>query len=155
MPTFKPNSSSDHLLGPAPSVRSSRPASVYSSASIDTLVAAGQPQGYRGYPSQEAYLLALQEWVDSKLYFESDVQLRGWYGTKTKDHYLSKTSVFEERRARKREEREEESQRRATVARLGVVHEEEGDGEERDVGGVKEKKESKLRRVFGRRNTVV
>ena len=172
MTTFRPNSSCDHLLGPsaAPSIRSSRPASVFTEASCDTLLPTDsghqgndEPEGtYRGFPTHEAYLAALQEWVDSKLYFETDKQLRGWYGTKTKEEYLSKTSVWEERRARKQEEkRESERQRRATLARLGAVVEEERGIEEGDVGeegrgAVKAgKKESRLRRVFGRRATVV
>lgn len=175
MAMLNKSSSRDHLLTsntPAPSIysaRPSRPSSIFSDTSIDTLVA-GSPQqpptGYRGFPSKEAYLEALREWVDDKTYYEADVQLKGWYGTKTKQDYLDKTSIWEERRERKQAEKAEkmrvERERRKTVAmpRLpeeGEVNEarvEEGREDGGEVRDRKERRGSKLRGLFGRRATV-
>jgi hypothetical protein len=118
-----------------PLLRSSRPPSVFSAASIDTLVA---DQSYRGYPSQQAYLEALREWVDSKMYYESEIQLKGFYGTKTSEYYKNKPGLRSEKKAR-----------RTPVAHLGTVAD-----ESESNPAVEETKGSKLKKVFSRRKTV-
>ncbi|RMD39598.1 hypothetical protein DV735_g5537, partial [Chaetothyriales sp. CBS 134920] len=86
-------------------------------SSLDTLVG-GEP--HHGFGSEEEYLKALREWIESKTYYESDAQLHGWYGTKTKQDYLSEPSIFGERRARKRAEKLEKARRdrQAAVAEV-------------------------------------
>ncbi|RMZ89215.1 hypothetical protein DV736_g3544, partial [Chaetothyriales sp. CBS 134916] len=70
---------------------------------------------------------ALREWIESKTYYESDIQIRGWYGTKTKQDYLNEPTIFQERRARKKAERSEKERRRqhAAVDKLGTLPENE------------------------------
>ena len=80
------------------------------------------------------------------MYYETDVQLNGFYGTKTKEHYLNKKSLGEERKERK------EMERRANLAKtqaLSSVPEEDELREEPE-----ESKSSRLKRVFSRRSTV-
>ncbi|RMZ85041.1 hypothetical protein DV738_g5, partial [Chaetothyriales sp. CBS 135597] len=88
-------------------------------SSVDTLVANDEEQ-YRGFVSEEEYLKALREWIESKCYYESDTHIHGWYGTKTKQDYLNEPSIFGERRARKTAEKLEKERRRqqAAVAKL-------------------------------------
>jgi hypothetical protein len=146
------------------SSRQTRPESVYSEATIDTLVAGPtERQGYRGFESREAYLAALRDWVDNQQYYESNVQLEGWYGTKTKQEYLDEPSIFELRRERKKAEKEaKDEQRRQTVSRLGPVAENsELNGDDAVARGgdavgstSKENKGSRLKRVFARRATL-
>jgi hypothetical protein len=46
--------------------------------------------GYRGFPSREAYLEALEEWADSQRYYEPETSLRGFYGETTLESYASR-----------------------------------------------------------------
>ncbi|RMZ84598.1 hypothetical protein DV737_g1155, partial [Chaetothyriales sp. CBS 132003] len=103
-----------------PPVRDENGASFTSS--INTLVA---DESYRGFASEDEYIKALREWIESKAYHESDIQIRGWYGTKTKQDYLNEPSIFEERRARKRAEKREKERRkqRAAANQLTVLPE--------------------------------
>jgi len=90
----------------------SRPPSVFSAASIDTLVT--PDNGYRGFPSREAYLQALREWVEEKMYYEpGETGLHGFYGTKTVDDILHNQGA------------KIPKGRRATVAPLGTLKEDE------------------------------
>lgn len=146
-----------------PRVSSSRPPSVFSAQSIDTLVA---DQSYRGFPSEQAYLDALKAWADSKTYYETEEQLRGFYGTKTVENYLSQPGGF---RTGKKENKD---LRRATVApQLDTVVEHNAStaalsrhstnpiaAEEATTAATAttgENKGNKLKRVFSRRKTVV
>lgn len=52
-----------------------------------------QPQPYRGFPSEAAYLAALQEWADSKKYVEPGMGLVGFYGRVTSEEYARKPRV--------------------------------------------------------------
>lgn len=52
-----------------------------------------QPQPYRGFPSEEAYLAALQEWADSKKYLEPGTGLFGFYGNVTSEEYARRPRV--------------------------------------------------------------
>ncbi|OAP60314.1 hypothetical protein AYL99_05316 [Fonsecaea erecta] len=136
----------------------SRPASIFSAQSIDTLVA---DQSYRGFPSEQAYLDALKEWAQSKMYYESDEQLQGFYGTNTLDDILSKQGTT---RGAKKPVRK---QRRATVApQLPTLAEHNGSAttlsrQNSAAAGAAtanaptEVKGSKLKRVFTRRKTIV
>lgn len=110
-------------------------------------MAGDQKEGYRGYESKEAYLQALRDWVESKMYYETDTQLRGFYGTKTKAEYLAEPSWRDERRARK------ERERRMTIARPQVLPSLPEEAEAREVTASQDKG-SKLKRVFNRRATV-
>lgn len=177
MTTFAAGSSREHLLNPFvlpdPSIRSvSRPASVFTTDSIDTIIASkptqaqtgantasssqGQPQAlsqqYRGFPSYEAYLDALRSWTESKMYFETDHQLRGFYGTKTAEYYMSKPGL----RSHKKNKQIKETERRSTIARVPTHESDQGakraqDGEERKEGKLREK----ARSIFGRRASAV
>ena len=113
---------------------SSRPPSVFSAASIDTLVA---DQSYRGYPSKDAYLQAMREWVDSKKYYENDIQLQGFYGTKTSEVYKSRPGLRSTR------------PKRQTATQLGSVDEAEGTA----VAVDHQVKTSALKKIFTRRKT--
>ncbi|OCT51280.1 hypothetical protein CLCR_09227 [Cladophialophora carrionii] len=141
-----------------PQTQPSRPASIFSAQSIDTVVA---DQGYRGFPSEQAYLDALKAWAQSKMYYEADDQLSGFYGKKTVDDILSKQGTT---RGTKKSSRE---QRRATVApQLGTVAEHNGSAAALsrhssanaavdNSTAPAESKGSRLKRVFGRRKTIV
>ncbi|KIY00902.1 uncharacterized protein Z520_03568 [Fonsecaea multimorphosa CBS 102226] len=141
-----------------PQFPSSRPASIFSAQSIDTLVT---DQSYRGFPSEQAYLDALKEWAQSKMYYETGEQLEGFYGTKTLDDILEKHGAV---RGVKKSSR---NQRRATVApQLPTLAEHSGSASSlsrhnsavasADVTNAPaEGKGSKLKRVFARRKTVV
>ena len=169
MTTFHPNSSKDRLL--APSVRSSRPASIMTTDSIDTIMIGesafeprpkisvnnvnsssapaprrpAAPQPYRGFPSYDAYLQAMRDWVDSKLYFETDVQLIGFYGTKDMEYYKSLPGFKSQRRIK--------AERRNTVAKIPT------NDSAKSQDGSQERREKtlkdKAKNVFGRRATVV
>ncbi|KAJ9606538.1 hypothetical protein H2200_008546 [Cladophialophora chaetospira] len=139
-------------------IQPSRPASVFSAQSIDTVVA---DRRYKGFPSEEAYLQALKEWAQSKMYYEAEDQLSGFYGKKTVDDILTKQGSV---RGTKRNTRE---QRRATVApQLDTVTEHNGSAaalSRHSSANVAvdtavappEGAGSKLKRVFTRRKTVV
>ncbi|KIW85272.1 hypothetical protein Z517_00662 [Fonsecaea pedrosoi CBS 271.37] len=143
---------------PQSQTQSSRPASIFSAQSIDTLVT---DQRYRGFPSEQAYLDALKEWAQSKLYYENDEQLQGFYGTKTVDDILHKQGTT---RGAKKSVRD---QRRATVApQLPTLDEHNGSNtnlsRENSAAASAEAtetppegKSSRLKRVFTRRKSAV
>ncbi|KIW17119.1 hypothetical protein PV08_04310 [Exophiala spinifera] len=117
-----------------PPPRPSRPASVFSASSIDTLVA---DQGYRGFPSREAYLQALMEWAEEKKYHQSNEQMLGFYGRKTTNEILGKQSD------------KGLAPQRATAARLGTVR-----GGSRAVDApAKESTSNRLMKAFSRRKS--
>ena len=136
-----------------PQAQSSRPVSLFSAQSIDTVVA---DTSYRGFPSEEAYLDALKAWAHSKMFYETDDQLTGFYGHKTVDDVLHKQGTF--RGAKK-------SKRRATVApQLDTVVENNSSASALSrhssanvdaANASEENRGSKLKRVFTRRKTVV
>jgi len=58
--------------------------------------APSQSQSYRGFPSQAAYLSALQQWADSKKYLEPlDTGLKGFYGETTMEDYAARPKAFQ------------------------------------------------------------
>ena len=142
----------------SPQTQPSRPASVFSAQSIDTVVA---DRRYKGFPSEQAYLEALKEWAQSKMFYEAEDQLSGFYGKKTVDDILSKQGCV---RGVKKNTRE---QRRATVApRLDTVTEHNGSATALSrhssaqaavdtADAPAEGTGSRLKRVFSRRKTVV
>lgn len=123
---------------------SSRPPSVFSAASMDTLVA---DKTYRGFASQDAYMTALREWADSKMYYEGSEQLRGFYGTKTLETYLTQPGS--------RSVERKDTDRRATVAKLQTLPDSESRATElpgEDTAN--QTKTSRLKRAFTRRKSV-
>jgi hypothetical protein len=141
-----------------PRAQMSRPASVFSAQSIDTVVA---DQSYRGFPSEQAYLDALKVWAQSKMFYEADEQLSGFYGKSTVDDILGKQGTT---RGMTKSTRD---QRRATVApQLDTVAEHNGSAaalsRHSSANAVvdspatpAEGKGNKLKRVFHRRKTIV
>jgi hypothetical protein len=136
-------------------IQSSRPASVFSAQSIDTLVT---DQSYRGFPSEQAYLNALKAWAESKMFFEADEVLTGFYGKNTVDDVLKNQGTSRDAKKPSRK------QRRATVApQLATVAEQNGSASALSRhssanvadGSGQADKGSKLKRVFSRRKTVV
>ncbi|KAJ9634262.1 uncharacterized protein PV06_00436 [Exophiala oligosperma] len=119
-----------------PPPRPSRPASVFSASSIDTLVA---DQGYRGFSSREAYLQALHEWAEEKKYYQSTEQLHGFYGRKTVDEILGNQGG------------KAPTSRRATVARLDTVQ--EGRTVQVVDAPAKESTGNRLKKAFNRRKS--
>lgn len=120
---------------------------------------------YRGYESEDAYLAAFKEFLEEKEYFVTDMQLTGFYGTKTMADYLKEPGGCRTQ-SKKERRREREKQRLKGAARLPELA--EGDEERATVGeenGVLEggeegrprglRKMSKgFSRVFTRRRTV-
>ncbi|TKA25562.1 hypothetical protein B0A50_05423 [Salinomyces thailandicus] len=100
-----------------------------------------QPQPYKGFPSQQAYLTALQDWAESKKYIQvGDNGLTGFYGTTTMEQYASKPKVEIGLglglRRKLRARREARAEARAGVGRGG-----EGEGQgEVVVGGERERR---------------
>jgi hypothetical protein len=120
---------------------------------------------YRGYESEEAYLAAFTEFLKEKEYFESDMQLTGFYGTKTMADYLKEPGGVRAQ-SKKERKREREKQRLKGASRLpeltegdeegGKVGEEDGvleDGEEGRPRGLRRMSKG-FTRVFMRRGTV-
>lgn len=154
MSTTKPRSLFDGRSQTQPS----RPSSVFSAQSIDTVVA---DRRYKGFPSEQAYLEALKEWAQSKMFYEADDQLNGFYGKKTVDDILNNQGSVRGVKKLKRD------QRRATVApQLEAVAEHNGSAAAlsrhssanvsvRAADTPIETSGSKLKRVFTRRKTVV
>ena len=136
----------------------SRPASVFSAQSIDTVVA---DTSYRGYPSEQAYLDALRAWASSKMYQENDDQLPGFYGHNTVDDILLKQGCV-------RGVKKTKTKRRATLApQLDTVVEGNGcasvssmhssinvAGATKAANPSTERRGSAFKRVFSRRKTV-
>jgi len=136
-------------------VGSSRPASVFSSQSIDTLVT---NQGYRGFPSEQAYLDALKAWAQDKMMYEADEVLSGFYGKNTVDDVLAKQGTSRNARKSTRD------RRRASIApQLGTVIEHNGSASALSRHNsatpaddtTNEGKGNRLKRVFSRRKTIV
>ena len=123
-----------------------------------------QPQPFRGFPSEDAYLDALRAWAKSKQYFESDGQMVGFYGTKTAEDYINAPgggirSKSKAQRRREKERRQSEQRRLPGVVETEDEANVEGDsGSVRQLtGGVNERRSSLargLQRVFTRRGTV-
>ena len=67
---------------------------------------------YRGFPSEADYLAALRAWAKEKEYVQFDTALIGWYGQKTKEHYLSQPGLGLRKKAKARKE----EKRRATIS---------------------------------------
>lgn len=67
---------------------------------------------YRGFPSEAAYLAALRAWAEEREHVQLDTALVGWYGTKTKEHYLSQPGLD----LRSKFKARKEEKRRATIA---------------------------------------
>ena len=116
----------------------SRPPSVFSATSADTFVA--EPP-YRGYPSKDAYLAALREWVESKAHYETGTQVMGFYGTKTAEDVKLKADEY------KRKARRENGRERPGIRELNSVPEE-------SVAGAELSKTERFKKMFGRRRTV-
>ncbi|EXJ91167.1 hypothetical protein A1O1_04276 [Capronia coronata CBS 617.96] len=131
MPSARPMSQACHV----PASSSSRPPSVFSAASIDTLVA---DQSYRGFPSRDAYLTALRDWAESKMYYEGNEQLRGFYGTKTVENYLTGPGS--------RNTHNRSTNRRTTLAKLHTLPETESATVPEATAD--QAKPSRLKRVF-------
>lgn len=89
-----------------------------------------QTQPYRGFPSEAAYLSALQQWADSKKYLEPmETGLRGFYGETTMEELAARPKAFngeglglkrkwrarKQSKAEEKEKQAEERVRRATV----------------------------------------
>ncbi|KAJ4509344.1 hypothetical protein HRR83_006340 [Exophiala dermatitidis] len=129
--------------------RPSRPPSVFSAASMDTLVA---DTSYRGFPSREAYLRAFTEWANSQKYYTGDEQLRGFYGTRTLENYLNRPDTG------RADASASDMLRRATVARVPTVTESNTTSaiQAPEPAYTKDEpaKANRLRRVFSRRKTV-
>lgn len=67
---------------------------------------------YRGFPSEADYLAALRAWAEERQYIQLDTALVGWYGTKTKEDYLSKPGLGLRAKSKARKE----EKRRATIS---------------------------------------
>lgn len=99
-----------------------------------SLAEASHPQPYRGFPSQAAYLNALQQWAETKKYVEpTQTGLKGFYGETTMEEYAARPKAFQgeglglrkawrkrkESKAGEKEKKEQEErlrlERRATV----------------------------------------
>lgn len=77
---------------------------------------------YKGFPSAEAYLQALREWVEEKKYIQPSSgsnTLQGWYGTRTMQDYLGdaeKPPVVGFRQKWKARKEEKLAKRRSSAA---------------------------------------
>ena len=118
--------------------RTTRSPSVFSAASIDTLVG---DQSYRGFPSRQAYLEALREWAEEKMYYHPTEQLRGFYGQKTVDEILDNQGG------------KIPTSRRATVAQVGTAHDRQPAQVTEQAD--KENTANKLKKVFSRRKSTM
>jgi hypothetical protein len=127
----------------------SRAPSVFSAASIDTLVGDSGTPGYRGFPSRQAYLEALREWAEEKMYYRPTEQLHGFYGNKTVDEILNNQGG------------KIPSSRRATVAQAkvgnGTAHDEHGQQNRvvTEQAADKENTANRLKKVFSRRKSTM
>lgn len=123
----------------SPPRTTSRPSSLYSAASIDTLVAPNT--SYRGFPSRQAYLETLREWAEEQLYYEADQPLIGFYGTKTPEEILRSQGA------------KMPKSRRSTVAQLTTVTEGETLNTVPTPDKEVEKSGNRLKKVFSRRKS--
>jgi hypothetical protein len=151
MPANEPRSVFDRTNSAPPL----RPGSIFSAQSIDTVVA---DTSYRGFPSEQAYLDALKAWAQSKMYYETGDQMSGFYGKETVDDVLHKQGTVR---------KPLRSKRRATVApQLDTVAERDGSNTALSrhssahaatdtTAPQPEAKESRLKKVFTRRKTLV
>jgi hypothetical protein len=166
-----------HLLAPsvAPSVASSRPASVVSfhtdvkdtssqssRHSVHSKPANRANKSHRGYPSEEAYLQALMEFGKEQEFFESDNRLIGFYGTKTVEDYLGKQAeeraIRDAEKAKRRAEKEEKKRRKSTTQNnLSIVPEDEAEiedsGSVRPMGNGMRRMSQSIAKVFARRGS--
>ncbi|KAJ9661399.1 hypothetical protein H2198_001967 [Neophaeococcomyces mojaviensis] len=105
---------------PSSLTRSGRPASIapsiYSVLSDATTIAAPQ-NTYRGFPSREAYLAALNDFIESKMYMSTGHQtLKGFYGDETMDDVIRNRPDVEFGWQKRRREKKAAKARRMTVA---------------------------------------
>lgn len=124
--SFKQTSSS-HPTNGEETPRANSPAPSWRSASTATTLATRQssiatiaPTPYKGFPSEAAYLRALEEWAEEKKYIQPSDEshtLSGWYGTKTMDDYIEGQDKPPELGLRKKwRARKEERARRKSAA---------------------------------------
>ena len=107
-----------------PSSRSSRPASIapsISSVLSDATTITAPVHEQRGFKSREAYLAALNDFAESKLYMPTgDHTLHGWYGTQTMDDYKNRPGLRDGRKKRRSSQAEGndnvDKERRPTMA---------------------------------------
>lgn len=94
--------------------RPGRPASIapsISSVMSDATTITAPIHEQRGFKSREAYLAALNEFAESKLYMPAgDHTLHGWYGEKTMDDYKNRPGL--------RDDRKKKSKRAKSLAKL-------------------------------------
>jgi len=124
-----------------------------------------QKRPYRGYESEEAYLAAFTEFLKEKEYFVTDMQLTGFYGTKTMADRIKEPGGWRTE-SKKERKREREKQRLKGATRLPeLVEGNEDGGRVGDGDGVLEggeegrpkglrKMSKSFSRVFTRRGTV-
>lgn len=169
---YSTDSTTQLLSSQSPNPHGGRPASIapsISSVLSDASTTTSPNHVQRGFSSRAAYLAALHEFAESKSYMEGPHTLKGFYGTKTMDHYKQKPGLMDERRARKaKQHREQERQRRLTLTDVpeeNISREEvtrvasNGSQKASEPGEApKEAKEGRLRRLgkvlTGRRATI-
>lgn len=123
--SFKQTSTS-HPTDGEETARANSPAPSWRSSSTATTLAARQSSiattttPYKGFPSEAAYLRALEEWAEEKKYIQPSDEshtLSGWYGTKTMDDYIEGQDKAPELGLRKKwRARKEERARRKSAA---------------------------------------
>jgi hypothetical protein len=98
----RPSTETDHRHLLADSVAASSAASTvggditpraYSPSTTPRVHSIAEPQPYRGFPSEAAYLDALRAWAEEKKYLRCDTELKGWFGTTTTEEYASRPKV--------------------------------------------------------------
>ncbi|KAF1353083.1 hypothetical protein BDV97DRAFT_107372 [Delphinella strobiligena] len=104
---------------PAPSWRSASTATTL--ATRRSSVATTATTSYKGFPSEAAYLRALEAWAEEKKYIQPSDEshtLSGWYGTKTMDDYIEGQDKPPELGLRKKwkARKEERARRKSTAA---------------------------------------
>lgn len=151
-PNARDNKSYSNATTPRASFDTTRRATISSISpdanSIDS-IASGPPPGpkpFRGFPSEEAYLKALKDWVEEKSFIHLDTSLQGWYGTKTQEYYLNQPDGGSGLRTMLREKREAKKQRRATVANINETPNEADDGAIQQEGSSSKRRFSWVRR---------
>ncbi|KAK5556679.1 hypothetical protein LTR46_005191 [Exophiala xenobiotica] len=154
-------------IQPPRSTTTSRAPSVFSAVSIDTLVGdsdLGTPPGYRGFPSRQAYLEALREWAEEKMYYRPTEQLHGFYGNKTVDEILNNQGgkIPTSRRATVAQAQAQAQAQGGTGSGTGTAHDEHGHGHGQPTRVVteqavadKENTANRLKKVFSRRKSTM
>lgn len=118
---------------------------------------------YKGYPSEDDYIKAFTEFLMEKQYFETDMQLRGFYGTETMEDYLKKNGYKSKAERKREKERKKRLAAGATLEDVAEAEEERAKTQQDVDGMIQEvdaerprglRKMSKIGRVFTRRGTV-